>query len=83
MENLLEQVLHCDGWYFDGVCSSRGEPDPADIRYDRDGFARPTRHICLTNGQCPLLDYALCPHCVELKSYFRAKPRRKVFNVKR
>jgi len=69
MENILEQTLHCDGYYFDKVCPSRGEPD-----YGETG-SKQVYYECKTHGQCPLYDYDLCRHCVEIKHYLRRKPR--------
>ena len=70
-----KETFHCDGFYFDRVCPSRGEEDSADIRYDKQGWIRKPRHFCKTRGLSPLHNWNLCPHCVEHKKYFRAEPR--------
>ena len=71
-----EKSFHCDGFYFDRVCQSRGEKDPADIRHDEEGWLRQCRSFCKTRGLSPLLgEWGLCRHCVEHKHYFRAEPR--------
>jgi hypothetical protein len=69
-------TYHCDGFYFDKVCPSRGEVDVADIRYDNEGWAMRSRCFCKTLGMSPWDNYAeMCPHCVEHKKWFRAEPR--------
>lgn len=70
-----QQVFHCDGFYFDRVCSSRGAEDAADIRYDPAGWIRRRRCFCTTRGLSPFLEWDFCPHCVEHKHFFRAEPR--------
>lgn len=70
-----KQVYHCDGYYYRDVCPSRGMQDPADIRYDKNGWTRQTRSECKTLGLSPMLNLSLCPHCVEFKKHFR-KARR-------
>jgi len=70
-----QEFFHCDGFYFDRVCPSRGEQDVADIRHDQAGWLRQCRCFCKTRGLSPFNDWDLCPHCVEHKSYFRAEPR--------
>jgi len=69
------ETFHCDGFYFDNVCPSRGGQDPADIRYDQQGWIRQPRCFCKTRGLSPLHNWDLCPHCVEHKHFFRAEPR--------
>lgn len=64
-----EKTYHCDGYYFDNVCLSRGERDEADPNHKR------AYYICKTQGQIPALDYDLCPHCVEIAHLFHAPPR--------
>ena len=71
-----KKVAHCDGWYFDGVCPSRGETDVADIRYRQNGTLMRKRNICLSFGLNPMSDYDYCRHCVEIRKRFRA-PRQK------
>jgi hypothetical protein len=71
----LEKRFHCDGYYFHKVCPSRGLEDPADIRYDQDGFTRQCRCFCKTRGLTPFDNYDYCPHCVEHKHLFRAESR--------
>lgn len=66
---------HCDGYYFDNVCPSRGSEDPADIRHDNEGWVRQCRCFCKTNGLNIMDNYEICPHCVEHKHLFRAEPR--------
>lgn len=68
-------IFHCDGYYYHKVCPSRGEEDPADIRYDQEGWIRLCRCFCKTRGLTPLQEYQFCPHCVEHKHLFRAEPR--------
>lgn len=75
MANVTEDKFHCDMWYFDNVCPSRGKEDIADIRIDREGWLRQSRSFCTTRGLCPMTDYKLCPHCIEHKHWFRAEPR--------
>ena len=70
-----QETFHCDGFYFDRVCPSRGAQDPADIRKDPAGWLRQCRCFCKTRGLSPFLEWDLCPHCVEHKHYFRAEPR--------
>jgi hypothetical protein len=71
------QVYHCDGYYWDNVCPSRGDVDPADIRYRKDkddktgyGVMR-RRHLCKSFGLSPLNDDQACPHCPENRGYFQ------------
>jgi len=68
------KAYHCDGYYFDKVCPSRGNTDPGDIRYDQEGWAKHPREFCLTCGISPLIS-ELCPHCVEHKKWFRQEGR--------
>lgn len=68
-------AYHCDGYYFDNVCPSRGSQDPADIRKDSEGWIRQCRCFCKTKGLNPMQNYDLCSHCVEHKHLFRAEPR--------
>ena len=75
MAKKKQEYFHCDGFYFDRVCPSRGNEDVADIRYDQEGWLRACRCFCKTRGLTPLQDYDLCPHCVEHKHFFRAEPR--------
>ena len=71
-----QEFFHCDGFYFERVCPSRGEEDAADIRYDPVGWLRRCRCFCKTRGLSPFTgDWDLCPHCVEHKHFFRAEPR--------
>jgi len=70
-----QEKFHCDGFYFEKVCPSRGEKDTADIRYDYEGWIRHRRCFCTTRGLTPLQEFQLCPHCVEHKHLFRAEPR--------
>ena len=74
MAKKKQEFFHCDGFYCDRVCPSRGEQDPADIRHDQEGWLRRTRCFCKTRGLSPLLEWDLCPHCVEYKHFFRAEP---------
>lgn len=69
------QKFHCDGYYYHKVCTSRGDADPADIRYDQDGWLRQCRCFCLTRGLSPFLGLDYCPHCIEHKHLFRSEPR--------
>ena len=75
MAKKTPQIYHCDGYYFDNVCPSRGEEDPADIRKDSEGWLRQSKCFCKTLGLSPFHNYDLCPHCVEHKYLFRAEPR--------
>lgn len=75
MPDKKDQKFHCDGFYFDEVCPSRGEQDPADIRHDVEGWMRRTRCFCTTRGLTPLDEYNFCRHCIEHKHFFRAEPR--------
>lgn len=70
-----KEFFHCDGFYFDKVCPSRGEEDAADIRHDQEGWLRRCRHFCKTRGLSPFLELDFCPHCVEHKHFFRADDR--------
>lgn len=70
-----QEFFHCDGFYFDNVCPSRGAQDAADIRYDQAGWTRQCRCFCKTRGLAPFLEWDFCPHCVEHKHFFRAEPR--------
>lgn len=67
---MAKDVQHCDGFYFDDVCPSRGNHDPADVRLDRDGFMREPRYICKTCGLNPADNYNFCRHCVENSKMF-------------
>ncbi len=75
MAKTPKAMYHCDGYYFDNVCPSRGSEDPADIRKDSEGWLRQCRCFCKTMGLSPMQNYDLCPHCVEHKHLFRAEPR--------
>lgn len=70
-----DKVFHCDGYYFNNVCPSRGYEDPADIRKDSEGWLRQSRCVCKTKGLNPMDNYNYCRHCVEHKSMFRKEPR--------
>ncbi len=65
--------FHCDGFYYERVCPSRGEKDVADIRYDQVGWMRQSRCFCKTRGLSPFLEWDLCGHCVEHKHLFHAE----------
>ena len=72
----LEQKYHCDGYYYNNVCPSRGMQDPADIRYDKNGWTRQCRYECKTLGISPMTDdHPACPHCIEMKKFFRRARR--------
>ncbi len=58
-------AYHCDGYYFNSVCCSRGQQDAADEH---------GRHLCNTFGLNEKDE--LCSHCIENRKYFRATPRR-------
>lgn len=75
MANKKDTKFHCDGFYFDEVCPSRGNQDPADIRHDQEGWMRQTRCFCTTRGLTPLDEFNFCRHCVEHKHLFRAELR--------
>ncbi len=76
MANKPEAIHHhCDGWYFDNVCPSRGRTDSADIRYTADGWTAEPRCECKTAGMSPLHNWAVCPHCVEYRKLFRPEDR--------
>lgn len=75
MAKATGKTYHCDGYYFDKVCPSRGLQDPADIHYDSEGWMRQKRCVCESMGLMPMQNYDLCPHCIEHKHLFRAEPR--------
>jgi len=70
-----KKVFHCDMWYFDNVCPSRGEKDAADVRYDQEGWLRRCRCFCKTRGLSPFKEWNFCPHCIEYKHFFRTEPQ--------
>jgi len=70
-----KETFHCDGFYFENVCPSRGTEDAADIRHDGQGWIRRCRCFCTTRGLSPFKDWEMCSHCVEYKHFFRAEPR--------
>lgn len=70
------KAFHCDGYYYHKICPSRGEEDPADIRYDGEGWVRLCRCFCKTRGLEPFTgEMEMCRHCVEHKHLFRAESR--------
>jgi hypothetical protein len=73
---ILEGIFHCDGYYEPNVCPSKGKQDEADLRYNKDGWLKPKRHLCLTNGQSPMTDMNLCRHCIEIRHLFYKKARK-------
>jgi len=75
MAEKKQEFFHCDGFYFNNVCPSRGAQDVADIRKDPEGWIRQSRCFCKTRGLSPFLEWDLCPHCLEHKHYFRAESR--------
>ncbi len=76
----LPIIYHCDGFYFKDVCPARGAIDVADVRHDKEGFAKKPREICTTDGWSPFKKDEICSHCIENRKFFR-KPRREISNA--
>lgn len=57
-----EEAYHCDGYYFNGACEFRGQPDVADGSL---------KNFCDNYGLNK--HDKLCRHCVENRKYFRAE----------
>ena len=73
MKNKVKAVvLHCDGYYDDGVCLARGKTDYNDAR---------NRCLCLSKGMIPH-SKAICLRCCELKKVFHAPRQRKAGKIK-
>jgi hypothetical protein len=69
-------IYHCDMYYYDNVCTSRGKLDIADVRYSKDGWRKEERSLCTTFGLSPFFDgLPLCSHCMEYKNLFRHEPQ--------
>jgi hypothetical protein len=75
MAKTTKVTYHCDGYYFNNVCPSRGMQDPADIRKDSEGWLRQSRCVCKTNGLNPMDNYEFCRHCAQHKHMFRKEGR--------
>jgi len=75
MAKRKDRRYHCDGYYFNKVCPFRGDIDRADIRLDDDGFIKPQRNICWSEGISPFDEVGMCRHCIENRKFFRKEPR--------
>jgi len=69
-KSTIKVGFHCDGFY--SACENRGFRDSADVK---------KRAFCESGGQ--YTDRTMCRHCVELKSRFRNKPQKRIWNSKK